>query len=145
MKPTIEAYIHHTTQWDENRIQYNLSKPTGKSDSPRGYNTFWSGEKFLIEAFVADNPGRVTVEIENYPEYEAVMSPSGIYNADGSELYTATLWDSTMVNRWGNQTPQILTFIFTAEYGSPLNLNRIKTTSIIVDNRDQFWRPQRQY
>jgi hypothetical protein len=94
---------------------------------------------------VADNPGRVTVEIENYPEYEAVMAPSGIYNADGSELYTATLWDSTMVNRWGNQTPQILTFIFTAEYGSPLNLNRIKTTSIIVDNRDQFWRPQRQY
>jgi hypothetical protein len=145
VKPTIEAYIHHTTQWDENRIQYNLSKPTGKSDSPRGYNTFWSGEKFLIEAFVADNPGRVTVEIENYPEYEAVMAPSGIYNADGSELYTATLWDSTMVNRWGNQTPQILTFIFTAEYGSPLNLNRIKTTSIIVDNRDQFWRPQRQY
>ena len=40
------------------------------------------------------------MEIENYPEYEAVMAPSGIYNADGSELGTATLWDSTMVNRW---------------------------------------------
>jgi hypothetical protein len=48
----LETRVLHTLQWDKNRISYNLSK-TGTTDSPRGYEIFFNGEKFSIQLISA--------------------------------------------------------------------------------------------
>ena len=44
-----EGKVLHTDKWNENRINYNLSK-TGDPDKPRGYEIFFNGERFVLEA-----------------------------------------------------------------------------------------------
>ncbi|GAH65844.1 unnamed protein product, partial [marine sediment metagenome] len=58
-----EGKVLHTEKWNENRINYNLSK-TGDPDEPRGYEIFFNGEKFVLEADTPGDfqPGSVHVE-----------------------------------------------------------------------------------
>lgn len=49
----ITGYVRHTPEWDANRINYNRYH-TGTDDSPRGYDVFWAGEAFELQAGTTD-------------------------------------------------------------------------------------------
>jgi hypothetical protein len=46
---SITGKVSHVQKWNENRIKYNKSKG-GTSDSPRDYNTYFGGERFVLAA-----------------------------------------------------------------------------------------------
>ena len=46
---SLTGFVDHTPEWNENRINYN-KKVSGNPDSPRGYDVFWAGERFILRA-----------------------------------------------------------------------------------------------
>ncbi|MFC5449103.1 PKD domain-containing protein [Paenibacillus aestuarii] len=55
---TVTGQVSHTTEWNNNRINYNINN-SGTNDSPRPYNVFWAGEKFVLSSSVT-NTGTLT-------------------------------------------------------------------------------------
>ncbi len=136
----VEGEVHHTEQWNKNRKKYNLSK-TGDEERPRGYNVFWSGEKFVLEAKTEGKPHTVHVEILN-EGYSTTLNSADNVNWSGE------LWDKSMVEennyviiKWGRYKPETLTFRFTAYYDS--GITRTHNTQIIVDHQHPYWQLRR--
>lgn len=76
----LTGYVKHTEQWDEKRKEFN-KKQSGKEDSPRGYNVFWAGEKFLLSASTtntgtATKADRVEVSMKSYSASLTSMNSS---------------------------------------------------------------------
>ncbi len=126
----IEGMVNHTEQWDINRKKYNLSK-TGTEESPRGYNVFWSGERFVLQGSAEGRPISVHVQILENP-YSTYLS-----SFDGGSTWKGDLWEESMINRWGVDSPEPLTFRFTANFNG--GIIRTDDVQIIVDDRDQYW------
>jgi len=57
----ITGYVEHTEQWNENRIAYN-QKHSGTDDSPRPYEYFWAGERFILKADTTDTQTNTKAE-----------------------------------------------------------------------------------
>jgi len=122
---TVEGAVNHTNKWNENRIKYNLSK-TNNPDSPRPYNVFFPGEKFILKA--ETNPGaqadRVEVEILGTPYSTTLTNTMG-------DIWEGELWHEDMLY-WNDRT---LTFRFTA-YKAGLQ----KTDDVVVYIiKDEYW------
>ena len=142
----IDASINHTPEWENNRQEYNISQ-TGDPNSPRSYDTYFSGEKFMLDYSIemADttvNPTGVDVEIEG-TEYSTSLSTVDSINWEGE------LWDESMIGKWGQETPEELKFIFTAYFdimdldGNPVFIE--KEVFITVDDIDGYWELHRKY
>lgn len=125
----VEGLVMHTDKWNENRKKYNLSK-SGNEDEPRGYHVFWSGEKFVLHADTEGDSIGVNVEILD-EGYSTSLSSSE------ANKWIGSLWDETMINKWGKEAPETLVFRFTAYYST--GLTKINDVSIIVDDRDSYW------
>lgn len=150
----IMGQVYHTEQWEVNRKRYNsanfgseynrisqfndyieLSMPR-----PRGTNVFWSGEKFMLNAEVAGSPERVTCSI-NGTTYMTTMRNSGKKNDAAESIYTGSIWDKSMINKWGRKKPVELTFTFTAVYsGGTTKKHEVR---VIVDNMHDYWKLHR--
>ncbi|WP_027399165.1 hypothetical protein [Anaerovorax odorimutans] len=138
----ITGYVNHTEQWNINRKKYNLKK-TGNEEKPRGYNVFWSGEKFMLQSAVAGNADLVTSQIAGYPSYKTTMKNSGKKNSKGEWIYTGEMWDKSMINKWGRKAPQPLTFKFTAYYSG--GMTKTHNVEIIVDSQEDYWQLHRYF
>lgn len=129
---SITGFINHTALWNEHRITYNTSKG-GNSNSPRAYNVFFPGERFLIAATttVINPQSSVTassVNVKINGQYYSTNLTNG-----GSNNWSGSIWHDDMI-RWGNQD---VTFNFTVTYSN----GAIKTDSVsvrIID--DEYWR-----
>lgn len=130
---SITGAVSHTPEWNQNRINYNM-KHSGTQDSPRAYNVFWSGERFVLHADTEGKPEKVSVQINN-TSYSTWLTSSDAANWSGS------LWDKSMIGKWGRISPETLTFTFTAYFGSGKTL--IYTVPVIVDDRDPYWKLHR--
>lgn len=132
-------YIKHTEKWEDNRIAYNDSKQIlGLEMIERSYNTFWSGEKFMINVETSEVVPTLKVSI-NGTKYSKII-PTAKVTSEGA-LYAGELWDEDMFNAWGNYLPKELVFkIEVKEEGKLLEEKEIQIT---VDNRDQFYRIKR--
>ncbi len=153
----ITGMVYHTENWEKNRKTYNLKrfKDEGNQEIPyadyvkqkaprkRGTNVFWSGEKFMLQAEVAGSPSKVTCKIEGYPAYSTTMKSTGKKNAANETIYSGSLWDSTMLNKWGRKTPKELTFTFTATYSA--GTTKTYTAKIIVDSQEDYWQLHRAF
>lgn len=134
---SITGYVQHTEDWEKNRINYNLSI-TGSEDSPRTYDVFFPGEKFLLQAITTDiDPvsnvvaDKVTASILSTPYITELTSVDNI-NWSGS------LWDKDMLD-WQDR---IVTFRFTVHYSN----GTIKTYDVIVNIiDDKYWRLHRKF
>lgn len=152
----IIGQVYHTEQWDINRKKYNLSWFKNEVNTTysyseylslklprkRGTNVFWSGEKFMLNAAVAGTPTKVTCSI-NGTTYNTTMHSTGKKNNLGETIYIGTLWDDSMINKWGNKNPQELTFHFVAVYSGGTNKNN--DVKVIVDNMNPYWRLHRAF
>lgn len=146
--------VYHTEQWEVNRKKYNLANFGNECNRilqfndyvrlsmprVRGTNVFWSGEKFMLNADVAGTPTKVTCSI-NGTIYATTMKSSGKKNATGETIYTGSLWDKSMINKWGRKAPIELVFTFTAVYsGGTTKKHEVR---VIVDNMDDYWKLHR--
>lgn len=136
----IEGEVHHTTEWDNNRKKYNIAK-TGNENSPRAYNVFWSGEKFMLKAETEGNPHTVHVEILN-EGYETYLS------SDDKRIWEGAIFEDSMlvsdnytIVKWGQNEPEPLNFRFTAYFDN--GTTRTHDVQIIVDHQDPYWKLHR--
>ena len=159
----ITGFVNHTDQWDNNRKKYNLERFDEEMNRPmllddyiamptprkRGTNIFWSGEKFLLRAETEGEPWKVDVQIQTVSaqgarintEYTAELADTGRQAPSGADLWEGSLWDNTMINKWGRKEPEQLYFVFTAHYTG----GTVKTSeaSVIIDSRTDYWRLHR--
>ena len=116
----------HTLQWDKNRISYNLSK-IGTIYSPRGYEVFFNGEKFILNAYATGElePGSIAVEFVD-SSFDTEFTNSGGSKWEGEIL------DSSFIN-FHDMT---CLFRFTASYGNGIVLEDDVEVYIV---RDDYW------
>lgn len=127
--------VTHTEEWENKRITYNVAK-TGTENSPRASNVFFDGEKFIIESEVETADPALTVEYIDVEiidtDYKTTLTSVDSINWNGS------IWDSSMVNKWGVNAPDILTFKFTVYYNkTDIGGNKLTSTNkveVIVDD-----------
>ena len=142
--------VYHTDDWDDNRKKYNLfyfkeefNQPISYSDylamrvpRKRGANVFWAGERFLLSASVAGNPEKVTVQISGTTDQTSLVD-TGRKNRDGESIYQGSLWNSSMVHRWGRKKPEEVDFRFVAHYSG--NNTKVFDTKVILDSGTDYW------
>ncbi|MFX3632266.1 MAG: hypothetical protein ACE3L7_09325, partial [Candidatus Pristimantibacillus sp.] len=118
---TVTGKVQHTPLWDNYRKEYNKSK-SGTEDSPRGYEVFWAGEKFILIANTTDT-GTATkadrVEV-TMGKFSTTLSTVGEVRA----TWRGELWDAFFEKLKAGP----LTFLFTAYYNNGV----IKTESVVV-------------
>lgn len=137
---SIIGNVNHTTKWNENRIAYNQSK-TGTDDDPRSSTIFWSGERFMLNATTTaiNEQSNVTA---NYVTVSILSNPYSIsLTASDESNWTGELWDESMINRWGINYPESITFRFVVEYSN----STVKSydVTVLIDNLDDYWRHHR--
>lgn len=151
----ITGMVSHTDEWDRNRKKYNLKKfateynqtvnfnSYKKQEAPRkrGTNVFWSGERFLLQAAVAGNPKQVTCQIVGTP-YQVTMTNTHQKNSNKEWIYTGSIWNEDMINKWGRTAPKQLTFRFTADYSGT---SKTHSASVIVDQWEDYWQLHRYF
>lgn len=152
----ITGEVYHTEQWEVNRKKYNLNRfkeevnrgiPYAeyiklKEPRTRGTNVFWSGEKFMLNAGVAGNPTKVTCSI-NGTAYATTMKNSGEKNTAGEFIYLGSIWDKSMIYKWGRKEPIELTFTFTAYYSAATTKKH--EVRVIVDDMEDYWKLHRTF
>ncbi|QAT43833.1 hypothetical protein [Aminipila luticellarii] len=152
----ITGEVYHTEQWDVNRKKYNINHFKNeinrsipyleymKLNIPRtrGTNIFWSGERFMLTADTAGSPTKVTCSI-NGTSFSIGMKDSGKKNAAGEAIYTGSLWDKSMISKWGRKEPIELTFTFTASYGG--GTTKKHEVKVIVDTMEDYWKLHRAF
>lgn len=145
----ITGMVNHTAEWDKNRKKYNMRQfgeevnrevvfNTYRNEDPprrRGTNVFWSGERFELFAAVGGNPIAVKCN-ETEQGYSAVLSSTGKRNEKGERIFTGSLWDSSMINKWGRKAPEQLTLRFTAVYPGGVETDDV---NIIIDSKEDYW------
>ena len=127
---SLEGRVMHTLQWDKNRIQYNLSK-TGTEDSPRGYEVFFNGEKFVLNAYATGEFEPVAVHVE----FLGTGFGTDLNNC-GESKWEGFIWDASFINF----TSRDCVFKFTASYANGIVLEDDVTVYIV---RDDYWRLHR--
>lgn len=128
----ILGYVNHTDDWNANRKRYNQSK-TRTDESPRGYEVFFPGERFLLKAATLGNVIRTTSQILG-TSFDTEMNKASGGTFDG--IWTGELWDETML-RWDNQN---VTFRFTVH--TPTGYTKIADVQVTIDD-DGYWRQHR--
>jgi hypothetical protein len=158
----VTGAVTHTPQWDENRKKYNLKRFSDEinrisllcdyialpTPRPRGTNVFWSGEKFILNAETEGSPSRVNVQIMDFdPQsgvcstgYSTTLSKTGS-GSGGTERWQGSLWDRTMINKWGRKEPEELLFIFTAAYEG--GMTKTHQVRVIIDSYHDYWQLHR--
>ncbi|MEK4853939.1 hypothetical protein NST04_29155 [Paenibacillus sp. FSL H7-0756] len=100
---SIKGAVQHTEEWNGNRQAYNM-KQSGSPESPRGYNVYWAGEKFVLQGTATGLPD--TVQVTMTGGYTAALSPAGS---------DKTLWTGELADPSFEQLPDgPVTFTFTA-------------------------------
>lgn len=127
---TVKGAVQHTAEWNENRKAYNLNK-SGNPESPRGYNVFWAGEKFVLQANTTGMPS--TVEVIMTGGYTVQLNP-----ADSGK----TLWTGELYNAAFEQMPEgPVAFTFTAK--NEFNTKTDTVTVTIQGNWAEYFQSHR--
>jgi len=117
----VNGQVRHTDLWDLRRKEFN-TKQSGSESSPRGYEVFWAGEKFVLHA--------QTTETGTATQADAVEVTMNGFTAqlDGADLrrtsWSGSLWDESFEKLADGP----LTFAFTSTY----NNGTVKTAYVTV-------------
>ena len=128
----VEGMVRHTDRWNQNRIAYNMAV-SGEEDSPRPYEVFFNGEKFVLNAFTTGEfePESITVEFVG-EGMSTELEPAG------GNSWTGFIWDETFINFHDRECR----FIFTAHYEIGANLEDEVVVTVI---REDYRRLKRGY
>ncbi|MCR5482680.1 MAG: hypothetical protein K6F52_07810, partial [Clostridia bacterium] len=153
----IKGSVYHTDKWNQNRKRFNVINfkneinyeitfndylADKRRPRPRGTNVFWPGEKFMLNAFVRGEPLRVTCSVKG-TSFRCTMKDSGKKTADGERIFEGSLFERTMINKWGNDEPEQLYFVFTSEYEG--GQSRQYEVPVILDNNPSYLAMHRRF
>ena len=127
---SIKGGVQHTEEWNNNRKGYNL-KQSGSEESPRGYNVYWAGERFVLQGITTGLPD--TVEVTMTGGYTTQLNPT---NSDKT-LWTGSLYDSSFENLPNG--PVIFTFTAKNEYNTKVD----SVTVVISEDWSEYFRSHR--
>lgn len=121
---TVNGSVKHTDLWNEHRRNSN-EKESGDPESPRGYNVFWAGEKFLLESATT-----VTGTATKADRVEVMM---GKHTVSLSKLNgSGTSWGGEL---WNEELAKLddgpLTFTFVAYYNN--GTTKSVTVTVIIE------------
>jgi len=135
-----EGKVLHTEKWNENRINYNLSE-TGDPDKPRGYEIFFNGERFVLEADTLGDFQPVSVNVE-FLDSSSLGSPSNfdtdLTNTGGSK-WEGFIWDESFIYFHDRDC----VFKFTAAYDYNGDKFEIEDEVTVYIARDYYWQLHR--
>jgi len=128
-----EGKVLHTEKWNENRINYNLSK-TGDPDEPRRYEIFFNGEKFVLEADTPGDfqPGSVHVE------FLGTGFETDLTKTEDSK-WEGFIWDESFIYFHDREC----VFKFTASYDYNGEKFKIEDEVTVYIVRDYYWQLHR--
>ncbi|MCT4686167.1 hypothetical protein [Vallitalea sp.] len=142
---SIKGKVSHTIKWDENRKKFNQSK-TSTDDKPRDSNTYWSGERFMLngETTLINNNSLIkatSVKVEILNQSPAIYC----YLNQGKNLnkWNGILWNKDMIHKWGRNTIENLTFRFTVIYSN--GHIEVDEVTVKVDDTEDYWRYHRKF
>lgn len=121
MPLSVTGFVRHTDAWNDRRKSFN-KQMTGHEESPRGYNVYWAGEKFLLEAdtTVTSTATRATRVEVTFGNRKATLAPT---------VALQTKWSGEL---WDEQLEEVpdgpATFAFTAYY----NNGTVKTANVVI-------------
>lgn len=127
---SIKGGVQHTEEWNNNRKGYNLNK-SGNEESPRGYNVFWAGERFILQGIATGLPD--TVEVTMTGGYSTQLNPT---NSDKT-LWTGELYDPAFVKL--PDGPVKFTFTAKNEYNTKIDT----VTVVIAGDWSEYFRNHR--
>ncbi len=118
---SVAGFVRHTDAWDERRKAYNKQK-SGNEESPRGYNVYWAGEKFLLEA---DTTSTSTSTRATRVEVTLGTRKTTLTPTDSLQTkWSGELWDELLEELQGGPA----TFTFTAHY----NNGTVKSANVVI-------------
>lgn len=123
--------VEHTPKWEENKNAFNRYwMEQGENQRIRTEDTFWSGEKFIVKANVngKKQPTFVNVEIIGTEFSGRLMKTN-----DG---YQGEIFAPAMINRWGQEKPEKLSFRFFAKTDG---VQYEDIQQITVDDLEKYW------
>ncbi|KAI7260513.1 hypothetical protein KC345_g10035 [Hortaea werneckii] len=127
---SITGAVRHTEEWNSNREAYNLNK-SGNTETPRGYNVYWAGEKFVLQGTATGLPDTVLVTMTG--GYAAQLSPA---NSD------KTLWTGELADPEFERLPDgPVTFTFTATNAYNTKVDTVTVT--ILGDWTEYYRSHR--
>lgn len=127
---SIKGAVRHTEEWNNNRQAYNL-KQSGDTESPRGYNVYWAGEKFILQAAATGLPD--TVQVTMTGGYSTQLSPTGS---------DKTVWTGELADPAFEQLPDgLVTFTFTA--ANALNSKTDTVMAAILGDWSEYYQSHR--
>jgi len=128
-----EGKVLHTEQWNINRINYNTLK-TGDPEKPRGYEIFFNGERFVLEA---DTPGDFQPESVHVEflgtKFETDLTKTGDIKWEGY------IWDESFIYFHDRDC----VFKFTASYDYNGEKFKIEDEVAVYIVRDYYWQLHR--
>lgn len=128
---SLTGRILHTDSWEQHRQTANLwYRSKGQYAKIRAQNTFWSGEKFVVEAEAAGEhlPETVEVHIAETAYQTQLVKRDGVYRGQ--------IFEKEMLFLWGQREPERLTFVFEAEIDGSRYTDRQQIT---VDDREGYF------
>lgn len=90
---SIDGFVNHTQQWENNRKAYNQMK-TGTDHSPWVQSRFLAGEKFMLAADTTDTTGSTTYAAEVTATLVETGDVATMTSTNGKH-WKGELWDST--------------------------------------------------
>ncbi|MNC27433.1 hypothetical protein D3C75_756050 [compost metagenome] len=127
---TVQGLVRHTAEWNVNRQAYNMNK-SGTAESPRGYNVFWAGESFVLQANTTGLPD--SVEVTMTGGYRAVLHPTDV----NKTLWTGELYDPVFEKLPDGQ----ITFTFTARNEWNTKVDTVTVT--VLGNWSEYFQSHR--
>ncbi|MBB3069431.1 hypothetical protein FHS14_002421 [Paenibacillus baekrokdamisoli] len=124
----VAGQVGHTALWDQRRKDYNLSESKNE-DSPRGYEVFWAGEKFILSAQTTitgtlTQAERVVVTMNSY---KVELTASN----DDHTRWNGELWEESL-EKLANGP---ITFTFKAIYNN--GTIKISTVTVTINGNVQ--------
>lgn len=127
---SIKGAVQHTEEWNNNRKSYNLKK-SGNEESPRGYNVYWAGERFILQGTATGLPD--TVQVTMTGGYTTQLSPT---NSDKT-IWTGELYDPAFVKL--SDGPITFTFTATNAYNTKTDV----VTVVIAGDWSEYYQNHR--
>jgi hypothetical protein len=125
---SIQGYVMHTDEWEENRLRYNAKNPR----SARPADWFWAGEAFRLAADVTDTGSSATkpvsVEAEAAQDLRKTLAPASPDLGRWEGLLRSA--DAGFPLEELPQGPY--TFVFTVRYSN----GAVKTSAVTIQIRN---------
>lgn len=130
---SVKGGVKHTEEWNQNRQAYNLKK-SGDPESPRAYNVYWAGERFVLEGKTTGLPDTVSVTMSGGYKTELTVTDPEERTRWVGELYDASFdrlpdgpvtFTFTAINAYQTKNDQV-TVIIDGDWADYYRYHRIQ-------------------